>query len=90
MSKLSLYIGVWAALVTATIVEVVIRSVSASIFAVTVILVLIAAGKAVSIALYYQHLRYESRRLNVLILAALVGVTMLALSTAYTIYMMGM
>ncbi len=81
------YVGIWIALVVATIVEVLIRSFSAEVFTILAVLILIAAGKAVTIALYYQHLRYETRRLSVAPIAAIIGVTAVALSAAYSISM---
>jgi hypothetical protein len=88
MAGIKLYVGIWIGLVTATVAEVLIRTTTGAIVAaVIVVLLLIAAGKAVTIALYYQHLRYESWRLSVLPVAAVVGVTILAISVAYTIGM---
>ncbi|MGE5638260.1 MAG: cytochrome C oxidase subunit IV family protein [Chloroflexota bacterium] len=81
------YIVIWVALVVATIAEVAIRSFSAEVFTILAILILIAAGKAVTIALYYQHLRYESWRLSVAPIAAIIGITALALSAAYSLSM---
>jgi hypothetical protein len=84
MAGIRLYVGIWAGLVAATVAEVVIRTTTGAIIAgVIAALLLIAAAKAVTIALYYQHLRYESWRLAVLPVAAVVGVTILAISSAY-------
>ncbi len=90
MAGIKLCIGIWTGLVIATIAEVVIRVFSPTIFTVLAVLMLIAAGKAVTIALYYQHLRYESWRLGILPIAAIVGVTALGLSAAYSLAMQGM
>lgn len=81
------YIAIWIGLVVATIVEVLIRSFSTAIFGIVVVLILIAAGKAVTIALYYQHLRYEQKRLSVAPIAAIVGVAAVAISAAYSLSM---
>lgn len=87
VASIQLYIEIWVALVVATIVEVVLRlSVGAAVAeGLIVALLLIAGGKAVTIAMYYQHLRYESWRLAVLPIAAVVGVTILGISAAYSI-----
>ncbi len=87
MPGLKLYIGIWAGLVIATIVEVLIRTTTAAIAGIVLVLILIASAKAISIALYYQHLRYERWELSVLPIAAIVAVTALAIATAYTIAM---
>lgn len=81
------YIAIWIGLVVATIVEVLIRSFSTAIFGIVVVLILIAAGKAVTIALYYQHLRYEQKRLSVAPIAAIIGVAAVAISAAYSLSM---
>ncbi len=81
------YIAIWIGLVVATIVEVLIRSFSTAIFGILVVLILIAAGKAVTIALYYQHLRYEQKRLSVAPIAAIIGVAAVAISAAYSLSM---
>ncbi len=87
MAKIQLYIGIWIALVVATIVEVVLRLSAGTVVASAIILILlfIAGGKAITIAMYYQHLRYESWRLAVLPIAAVIGVTILGLSAAYSL-----
>ncbi len=87
MAGTKTYIGIWIALVVATIVEVLIRSFSTAIFGIIVVLILIAAGKAVTIALYYQHLRYEQKRLSVAPIAAIIGVAAVAISAAYSLSM---
>jgi hypothetical protein len=89
MPNTKLYIVVYAALVAATIAEVVIRLVSSEIVAIVMLLILIASAKAVTISLYYQHLRYESWRIAVMPIAALVGIATLAISAGYSIAMGG-
>jgi cytochrome c oxidase subunit 4 len=86
MAGIKLYIAIWAGLVAATIVEVLLRTlVGAVVFGVVIGLLLIAAAKAVTIAMYYQHLRYETWRLALLPIAAVVGVALLGLSAAYSL-----
>jgi caa(3)-type oxidase subunit IV len=85
MPGIKFYIGVWAGLVVATVMEVVTRSLPGAASVLALIILLISSGKAIFIALYYQHLRYESWRLAVLPIAALVGVAILAVSAALTL-----
>ncbi len=87
MPGIKLYIGIWLGLVIATVMEVVVRSLPGEASLIVSIIGLIAAGKAVAIALYYQHLRYEGIRLAALPLAAVVGIVFLAVSAALTIVM---
>lgn len=87
MPGIKLYIGIWLGLVIATIMEVVIRSLPGVTSTIVLIIMLIASAKAIAIALYYQHLRYEGIRLATLPLAAIVGVVFLAVSAAMTISM---
>ncbi len=87
MTGTKTYIGIWIVLVVATIAEVLIRSFSTAIFGIIVALILIAAGKAMTIALYYQHLRYEQKRLSVAPIAAIIGVAAVAISAAYSLSM---
>lgn len=84
MAGIKLYLAIWAGLVAATIVEVLLRTLSgAVVFGLIIGLLLIAAAKAVTIAMYYQHLRYETWRLAVLPIAAVVGIAFLGISAAY-------
>jgi hypothetical protein len=86
MASIKLYLAIWAGLVAATFVEVLIRTLSAAVVTgLIVALLLIAGGKAVTIALYYQHLRYETWRLGVLPVAGVVGVAMLGFAAAYSL-----
>jgi len=87
MPGIKLYIGIWLGLVIATIMEVVIQSLPGATSMIVLIIMLIASAKAIAIALYYQHLRYEGIRLATLPLAAIVGVVFLAVSAAMTISM---
>ena len=87
MPGIKLYIGIWLGLVIATVMEVVVRSLPGEASLIVSIIGLIAAGKAVAIALYYQHLRYEGIRLATLPLAAVIGVVFLGVSAAFTLAM---
>ena len=51
------------------------------------IILLISSGKAITIALYYQHLRYEDKRLALLPIAAVVGVIFLAVAAGMSMSM---
>lgn len=86
MAGIKLYIAIWVGLVVATIVEVLLRTFAGAVaFGVVVGLLLIAGAKAVAIAMYYQHLRYETWRLSLLPIAAVVGVMFLGISAAYSL-----
>ena len=89
MPGIKLYIGIWAGLVVATVAEVATRSLpgAASLLALTILL--IASAKAIFIALYYQHLRFESWQLAVLPISAIVGIALLAISAAFSMPMGG-
>ncbi|HLN89587.1 MAG TPA: cytochrome C oxidase subunit IV family protein [Candidatus Binatia bacterium] len=89
MPGIRLYVGIWAGLVVATVMEVVTRSLpgAASLLALTILL--IASAKAIFIALYYQHLRFESWRLAVLPISAIIGIALLAISAAFSMNMGG-
>jgi len=81
------YVGIWFALVVATIVEVVTRSLPGSVAVLSIIILLISSGKAVTIAMYYQHLRYEDKRLAILPIAAVIGVILLAVAASMSMGM---
>ena len=87
MPGMKLYVGIWFALVVATIMEVVTRSLSAALATLAVIILLISSGKAIIIAMYYQHLRYEDKRLSLLPIAAVVGVIFLAVAAVMSMGM---
>ena len=89
MSKIKLYVGIWAGLVAATILEVVTRSLPGATSLIVFIIVLIASVKAIAIALYYQHLHYEGIRVAAMPLAAIVALTILAISAGVSISMGG-
>jgi hypothetical protein len=87
MPGIKLYIGIWLALIVATIMEVVIRSLPGPASVFLSVILLIAGAKAIAISLYYQNLRYEGIKLATLPLAAVVGVVFLAVSAGFTITM---
>jgi hypothetical protein len=87
MPGIKLYIGIWLGLVIATVMEVAVRSLPGTTSVIVLVISLIAGAKAIAIALYYQHLRYEGIRLATLPLAAVVGVVFLGVSAAMTLAM---
>ena len=87
MPGIKLYVGIWLGLVIATVMEVVVRSLPGAASLIVLIISLIASAKAIAIALYYQHLRYDGIRLSTLPLAAIVGIVFLAVSAAMTVVM---
>ena len=74
------YVGIWAGLVAATVMEVVTRSIPGAFAVISVIILLISSGKAVTIAMYFQHLRYENKSLALLPIAAVIGIIFLAIA----------
>lgn len=80
MPGMKMYVGIWFGLVVATVAEVVTRSLPGALSLLALIILLISSGKAITIALYYQHLRYEDKRLALLPIAAVVGVIILAVA----------
>ena len=89
MPGMKFYVGIWAGLVAATVMEVVTRSISGTFVVLSAIILLISSGKAVTIAMYFQHLRYEDKRLALLPIAAVLGVIILAVA-AWMSMSMGM
>jgi hypothetical protein len=87
MPGVKLYVGIWLGLVVATVMEVVVRSLPGAISLLVFSISVISSIKAIAIALYYQHLRYEGIRLASLPLAAVIGVVFLGVSAAMTIAM---
>jgi len=80
MPGMKMYVAIWLGLVVATVMEVVTRSLPGALSVLALIILLISSGKAIAIAMYYQHLRYEDRRLAILPIAAVVGVIVLAVA----------
>jgi caa(3)-type oxidase subunit IV len=87
MPGIKLYVGIWLGLVAATILEVVTRSLPGAVSVLVLVIMLISCGKAITIALYYQHLRYEGIRVAALPIAAVVAVVILAVSAGLSISM---
>ena len=81
------YVGIWLGLVVATVLEVTTRSLPGSLSILGLVILLISSGKAIAIALYYQHLRYENWRLAVLPVAAVVGVVLLGAAAGWSMAM---
>lgn len=65
------YIGVWVGLFVLTMVEVGVAFIGLSKTLTILALVLLALWKALLVALYYMHLKYEPKRLRILVLAPL-------------------
>ena len=82
MPGIKLYVGIWLGLVAATVLEVVTRSLSGAVSLIVLAIMIIACVKAITIAMYYQHLRYEGIRVAAMPIAAVVGVIFLAISAA--------
>ena len=89
MPGIKLYVGIWLGLVAATVIEVAARSLPAAASVLALTILLISSAKAIFIALYYQHLRFESWRLAVLPISAVVGIALLAISAAFAMNMGG-
>ena len=89
MPGIKTYVGIWLGLVVATIMEVVTRSLPGAVSLLALTILLISSAKAIFIALYYQNLRFESWRLAVLPIAAIVGIALLAISSAFSMAMGG-
>jgi cytochrome c oxidase subunit IV len=65
------YIGVWVGLAVLTLVEVGVAFVGLSKTVTILALILLALWKALLVALYYMHLKYEPARLRLLALSPL-------------------
>lgn len=65
------YVGVWIGLAVLTLVEVGVAFVGLSKTLTILALILLAIWKALLVALYYMHLRYEPGRLRLLALSPL-------------------
>ncbi len=78
MANYRLYVVIWIILVAATILEVETRLLSSTAAYLVAGIIAISSAKAIIIALYYQHLRYESMAIKLLPIAALVALGALA------------
>ncbi len=76
-----LYVGIWAVLVFATIMEVVTRSLPYGIYVVIAGVLLISATKAVLIAGFYQHLFREKFYVGLLPIVALAIISTLIIAS---------
>ncbi len=77
MADSKLYVTIWAILVEATIMEVVTRFMPSEFQLLIFGIVAIATLKAVLIALFFQHLRYEPKALSLAPIGALFVLTTL-------------
>jgi hypothetical protein len=89
MAGIKVYVAVWLGLVIATVVETLTRSLPAAASFLALTILAISSAKAIFIALYYQHLRFESWRLAILPIAAVVGIILLAVSAGFSMNMGG-
>ena len=80
MAETRLYVEVWAVLVAGTLLEVFTRSIQAAAFIVVLGIISISIVKALVIASFYQHLRYENKALLILPVAALIALATLILT----------
>jgi hypothetical protein len=87
MAGIKMYVGIWLGLVVATVAEVVTRSLAGAASLLALIILLISSGKAITIAMYYQHLRYEDKRLAILPVAAVIAVILLAVAAVMSMSM---
>ncbi len=87
MPTMKMYVGIWFALVVATVAEVATRSLAGAASLFVVIILLISSGKAITIAIYYQHLRYEDWRLAILPVAAVIGIIFLMVAAIMSMSM---
>ncbi len=85
MTNYRVYVVIWAILVAATILEVETRLLSGAAQFLVAGIIAISSAKAVIIALYYQHLRYESRAVKVLPLLALIALGALAATAIFSL-----
>ena len=81
MANYRFYVVIWVILVAATVLEVETRFISSPAQFLVAGIIAISSAKAIIIALYYQHLRYESRAIKILPLLALVALGALAITS---------
>ena len=82
MANYRVYVAIWGLLVAATLLEVVTRLyLPLGISLLIVGIIIISAAKAVSIALYYQHLRFEPKSISLLPLLALIVLSTLLITS---------
>lgn len=88
MEKFGL-IGVWAYLVAATVAEVVVFYLLPGSTLVYTSIGVLAASKAVLIVLYFMHLRYEPRSIQILIIPPAFLVVVLVLDLVFSLAHIG-
>ncbi len=82
MGKAVFLFSVWLALVSMTIMEAVFVALEIPLVAALSSIIVLAAFKAVLIALYYQHLRHEPKPLGYLALGAIFFLVVLVLASS--------
>lgn len=82
-------IGVWAYLVAATVAEVAVFYLFPASTLVYTSIGVLAASKAVLIVLYFMHLRYEPRSIQILIIPPAFLVVVLVLDLVFSIAHIG-
>jgi cytochrome c oxidase subunit 4 len=87
MANYKTYIAIWALLVAATFTEVVTRFLPSAMSILISGIIVISTAKAVSIALYYQHLRHEPKALALLPVAALIVLSTLLITAILSVGM---
>ena len=87
MPGMKTYVAIWFGLVVATVAEVVTRSLPGAFSLLALIILIISSGKAITIAMYFQHLRYEDKSLAILPIAAIIGVIVLAVAAVMSMSM---
>jgi len=88
MANFRVYVAIWILLVAATLLEVVTRLyLPFGVSLMIVGIIVISAAKAVSIALYYQHLRYEPKSISLLPLLALIVLSTLLITSILSMWM---
>ncbi len=85
MANYRLYIVIWVILVAATLLEVETRFLSGTAQFLLAGIIAISSAKALIIALYFQHLRYESKSIKVIPLLGLLALGALAATAIYSL-----
>ncbi|MBI2648637.1 MAG: cytochrome C oxidase subunit IV family protein [Thaumarchaeota archaeon] len=78
-------IGVWAYLVAATVAEVIVFYAFPASTLVNTSIGVLAASKAVLIVLYFMHLKYEPRSIQILIIPPAFLVVVLVLTMVFSL-----
>ena len=77
MPKIMVYATIWAVLVAATLMEVIARFLPTTVNIIIFGIISISSVKALLIASYYQNLRYETRVLAFIPIAAIILLSIL-------------